>query len=311
MAAITVIGEAVADAVTTSPPDGTGLQLHVRPGGSPANTAVGLARLGDDVRFAGRLSSGILGRLLHDHLLAAGVDLRTSVTAPGEAALAIAAVDEQAKASYDFYLSSAVDWGWRDKELHIDADSVAIHTGSLALVMSPSDTAIATEVRKHRGHATVSIDPNARPGAIPAADYRARFSDWLGLADIVKVSDDDLDYIFPGADHPQLCRQWHESGVGLVVVTRGSRGATAYLPGHADIQLAAPTVTVVDTIGAGDAFSAGLLHELGAQQQLGGRCTQLAAPQVYSAMQTAATLAARACQVAGADPSSPADGLVS
>jgi fructokinase len=260
---VAVIGEAVADAFPQpSAPPGT-VDLHVRPGGSPANTAVALARLGTPTRFLGRLATGLIGRLLRDHLAASGVDLSASVTADGTACLAVAAVDAQGRTSYDFYLDGATDWQWTAAELTPGRVGGAhcVHTGSLALVTEPGGPLIEALLGALRGRATISVDPNVRAGIVPAPTYRAGMGRWSRLADIVRLSDEDLAVLRPDGDFDRACADWHAAGVRLVVLTRGPYGAVASLDGTR-VEVPAARVEVVDTVGAGDAFTAALVMGL-------------------------------------------------
>lgn len=309
MASITVIGETVADAVTPFDRGSDSLTLTVMPGGSPANTAVALSRLGTQTRFAGRLSRGVLGGLLREHLEKSHVDLSACVSADGEATLAIAAVDAQGRAAYDFYVKDTVDWQWTPAELARGHDhhTAAIHTGSLALAIPPGAEVITEFLRTAAVTSTISIDPNARPGILGADAYRNRFDEWVELADIIKVSEEDLAYIFPDADLAELRLRWHRAGVRLVVVTMGANGATASLDGEPCHTPSLP-VTAIDTIGAGDAFTAGLLHHLAEAGHLGGRLgPDLDLDAVGRAMSFASIVAARTCEVPGADPPWAAD----
>ncbi|HEY1175534.1 MAG TPA: carbohydrate kinase [Phytomonospora sp.] len=302
MTAIAVIGEAVADAFLPSASDGD-FGLRVAPGGSPANTAVALARLGTDAHFLGRLSTGPLGRLLRAHLEESGVDLSAAVGTDRKATLAITALDAEGRADYDFYVAETADWHWTDGELArlADAPADAVHTGSLALAVAPGAARIRRALAAARPHATICVDPNARPGLVTADDYRELLPHWLPLADIVKVSDEDLAYIHPGEQTGDVAARWHALGVRLVVVTRGGDGATASLDGEL-VEVPAVPVDMVDTVGAGDAFSAGLLHTLGRLGRLGGRLDALTAGDVREALEFAALVAARTCATTGANP---------
>ena len=300
MDAIAVVGEAVADAVAV-PGDGA-LRLDITPGGSPANTAVALSRLGTTARYLGRLSTGVLGGRLRHHLEASGVDLSGSVATDRHATLAITALDEAGKAAYDFYLDETADWHWTAAELADPAPGAgAVHTGSLALAIAPGAALITDYLRRMRPTATISIDPNARPGMVDAATYRELFPLWTTIADIIKVSDDDLAHVYPNADETRLRAAWHAAGVRLVVVTRGASGATVSLNGETR-DVASRPIRVADTIGAGDAFSAGLLHRLNEAAALGGRLDDLCLDTAVDAAAFAARVAERVCAVPGADP---------
>ena len=300
---IVVIGEAVADAfVIRSEPDG-GLDLHVRPGGSPANTAVALGRLGTPTRFLGRLSRGVLGDALIDHIGRSRVDVSGCVRTGAPASLAIASLDVAGRAAYDFYVDGTADWGWTRDELieRRPTGAVCVHAGSLALVLPPGGPLIEDALREARAWATISIDPNARPLLVAAETYRERLPRWLSLADILRLSDEDLATLMPGATIEQAFDAWHEAGVQLAIITFGPRGAVASLRG-ARVSVPAAPVELADTVGAGDSFTAGFLHWLERNDHLGGRLALLDLEHVGKAMSYAARVAAYTCSVRGADP---------
>lgn len=298
---IAVVGEAVADAVAVPGSCAGALRLDVRPGGSPANTAVALARLGSPTRFFGRLSQGVLGQLLRTHLEKSMVDLSGTVADGREATLAVAALDDRGQASYDFYVDGTADWHWTASELADAAGCAVLHTGSLALLLPPGAEVIAETLRRARAATTVSIDPNVRPALGSRERYRRGLDEWAGLADILKLSADDIAFTHPDTDFRELCDRWHSRGCRLVVLTRGGDGAVASLDGDR-IEVAAPRVDVADTIGAGDAFTAGLLHHLAETGHGGGRLDRLDAATLTDALELASLVAARTCEVPGADP---------
>ncbi len=300
---IVVIGEAVADAFVSGSAPGDGLDLHLRPGGSPANTAVALGRLGTPTRFLGRLSSGVLGDSLRAHIGASRVDIAGCVHTAAPATLAITSLDAAGRAAYDFYVEGTADWGWTRDELaeRRPTDAICVHAGSLALVLPPGGPLIEDALREARGWATVSIDPNARPLLVPAETYRQRLPGWLAIADILRLSDEDMATLMPGATIDQAFDTWHEAGVQLAIVTFGPRGAVASLRG-ARVSVPAAPCELVDTVGAGDSFTAGFLHWLERNDQLGGRLAPLDVEHVGEAMSYAARVAAHTCGVRGADP---------
>lgn len=301
---ITVLGESVADAFTDTASSGPGdLTLRVLPGGGPANTAVALARLGTPTRFLGRFSGDAFGTLFRSRLTASGVDLTASVTAAEPSTLTIAQLDETGQAAYSFFAEGAADWQWTDDELTAAApqETACVHTGSLALIRHPGGHRIENHLAAAHDYATISIDPNVRPLLVSPAAYRERLSRWCALADILRLSEDDLALLLPGATPQDACDTWHADGARLVVVTFGERGALASLDGHR-VTVPAPAVDVVDTVGAGDSFTAGLLHRLGDLGHLGGRLDGLSPDDIADACAFAAHVAALTCSVPGADP---------
>lgn len=307
---VAVLGECVADAFADSSAERRPgeLALRVLPGGGPANTAVALARLGTPTRFLGRISADPFGDLFRQHLDASGVDLAGCVAAPESSTLAIATVDELGQARYSFHAEGTADWSWTPAELAALplAGASCLHTGSLALVREPGGPRIEELLTRVPGRPTVSIDPNVRPLLVDPAVYRSRLPHWCAAADILRLSADDLDLLLPGVTPERACDAWHLAGVRLVVITLGSRGALASLDGER-LTVAAPGTVVVDTIGAGDAFTGGLLHHLGGIGRLGGRLDGLTTDEVHDACRFAARVAALTCSVAGPNPPWPAD----
>ncbi|MGS2648843.1 carbohydrate kinase family protein [Streptosporangium sp. G12] len=301
---ISVIGETVADTfMPARQPTPGGLDLRVRPGGGPANTAVALGRLGTPVAFVGRIPRGPLGELLRTHLADSHVDLSRLVTAAEQSTLAITAVDEAGHARYSFYATGTADFQWTAGELAgaVPLEAVCVHAGSLALALEPSGPLIEKTLRERRVNATISIDPNIRPGIVSAERYRELLPGWTSVADVFRLSSDDLALLRPGVSLPQACDEWHAHGVRLVVVTCGADGAYASLDGQRH-QVPARPITPVDTIGAGDAFTAGLLHRLHADGVLGGRLPGLDPGLLMRALTFASDVAAETCRKEGADP---------
>ncbi|MER7728791.1 carbohydrate kinase [Streptomyces sp. NPDC096323] len=300
---ITVLGECVADAFTRPASAPHELDLHVLPGGGPANTAVALARLGTPSRFLARLSGDVFGRLFRDRLEASGVDLSDAVVASEPSTLAVAELDAQGQAAYAFHAHSTADWQWSGAELAgVDLSSTAcLHTGSLALVQQPGAAVVEEFLAAAASRTTISIDPNVRPLLVQPATYRERLRHWCRLADILRLSEDDVRLLLPETPLDQACDFWHAAGARLIVVTRGAEGALVSLDGER-VHVPGVTARVVDTVGAGDSFTAGLLHHLGARGLLGGRLTGLGLGEVAEACLFAAQVAALTCSVAGPNP---------
>ncbi len=296
---IVVCGEALVDLV----PEGGA--YAARPGGSPLNAAVGLARLGQPVRLLSRLSDDAFGRLLADHAQAAGVDLSAAVRAAEPTTLAVVTLDGQGKAEYAFYVDGAADGGWSTADLPaVLPEGAPLHvSGSLALGVPAMGDALEALLTRERGRRVLVLDPNVRPRlARSEADLRARLDRWLGLVDVVKVSADDLAWLSPGEPVEQVARRWREAGPSLVVVTRGEDGVHALGPSGA-VDLPAEPVDVVDTVGAGDAFLSGLLCGLQESGDLvPDRLRALGDDALRAALHLAGRSAAVTCGRPGADP---------
>jgi fructokinase len=305
---LTVLGEAVVDLVAEGD-----RKYAAHPGGSPLNVAVGLGRLGLPVSLAARLSADAFGRMFREHLAAAGVDPRHLVAATEPSTLAVATVDAAGVASYDFWTEGTADWQWTEAELAavVGPDTVALHTGSIALELEPGATRVLDLLRavRREGRVTISYDPNvrlARRG--PVAAGRAAVERVVALADVVKVSSEDLDWLYPGEDPVAAAGRWAQAGPGLVVVTLGEDGAVALAAGGGEpVRRSAPPVTVVDTVGAGDAFSSGLLGALTDRDALGRGGAGLPAVDLPAVLDRACLVAALTCARAGANPPTRAE----
>jgi fructokinase len=266
---ITVAGEAVIDLVD----EGGGL-YRAHPGGSAANAAVGLARLGVPCSILARLSTDALGGQLASHLAGNGVSLRDAVRAAEPTTLALASLDEAGRAAYSFYFQGTADWQWRRDELPgaLAPDVTALHAGSMTLALAPGARAVEDllAAERARGRVTISIDPNIRPHiAAGRADEVARVERQIRLAHIVKASEEDTDWLYPGLGYELVARAWQRLGPDLVVITLGARGAYALAPDGTEVRRPARPVAVADTVGAGDAFCAGLLDALWRRGLLG------------------------------------------
>lgn len=186
-------------------------------------------------------------------------------------------------------------------------DPVVVHTGSIATVLQPGGTAVAALVARRSATSTITYDPNLRPvlmgspaHALPVVDALVR------LADVVKVSDEDLAWLHPGVAPAEIAEEWSRSGPSLVVVTHGGEGAFASTSAGARISVEAPKVQVADTVGAGDSFMGGLIDGLWSAGLLGaGRRQALAdvdAATVQAVLERCARIAAITVSRAGANP---------
>lgn len=283
MPLVAVLGEALVDVA----PDGE------RPGGSPYNVAVGLARLGRPTAFIGRLATDRYGTLLREHARRSGVDLRHVVTAGEPSTLATVHLDGAGAAHYDFRVDGTADFAWTDAELAALPAIDVLHFGSLASWLPPAAEGIDRWLSRHRP-GFVSYDPNVRPALQPdPAKARAEVERSLRHADLVKASAEDVAYLYGNDPIERAARRWLALGPTVVVITRGAAGPIA-CTALSTVARPSPQVRVVDTVGAGDAFTAGLLDAL-LQREL--CCDDLSA-----VLDEAALVAAITCSRAGADP---------
>jgi fructokinase len=267
---VAVAGEALIDLVSAD----AGSSYLALPGGSPANVAVGLARLGVPTRMVARLGEDPFGRTLRDHLVRNGVGTGMVVRAAEPSSVAFVHRDADGAPEYDLRLDGTADWQWTEAEAAglRDDDLVALHIGSLAMVMPPGADVLAGLARQVRARGTtVSYDPNCRPGVMDAVpDARPRIEALLRTADIVKVSDADLEWLRPGGDHAGFAEEMLAAGVSVVAVTHGADGSV--VTGRRCPRLTVPAyrpAKVVDAVGAGDSYMSAVLAGLGGRGLLG------------------------------------------
>lgn len=301
---ITVVGEALLDLVASA--DGRCFTAH--PGGSPANVAVGLARLGVPTRLATQLADDLAGRLVADHLRASRVTVESLPARSTATSLALAAVDDNGVASYDFRIAWDIA-----RAPTLTPECRCLHTGSIASALTPGaevldDLLVAEHQRRV---VTVSLDPNIRPSLIgPPELARQRVERQVALSDLVKVSAEDLRWLYPGQPSQQVAADWLRRGPALVVVTLGGDGAYA-VSQTGEVTRPAIPVSVVDTVGAGDAFTAGLLDELLRSDLLGAdrlaRLAGLDSDTLATLLDFAIRVAGITCARPGADPPTRAE----
>jgi len=294
-ARILIAGEALTDIVVDA--DGGRREY---PGGSPMNVAVALARLGHDAHLLTAIGEDPRGEAIRAHLDDSGVHLTPSSVGPGRTSTAEAVLDASGAATYTF------DLAWDPDPAGLPRDLDAVHTSSIAAVMEPGATTLAELLRTARTAATISYDPNARPTLMgEPADVRARIEENIALSDVVKASDEDVTWLYGTEDVEDVVSSWRELGPSLTVLTRGGEGSVAFSE-SGRVQVAPVPVEVVDTVGAGDTFSAGILDALADKDLLGADRREMlgAIPsdELAAVLRRAARLAAITVSRAGANP---------
>ncbi len=294
---ILVAGEALVDLVVT---DGT---VIPSPGGGPYNTARALGRLGASVGFLGRLSRDHFGSMLTDVLAESGVSLDYTSRGPEPSALAIAHRSADGEADYSFYLGGTTFAAMGHASFpEPGADVRALYVGSIALALEPSASALEALVDRERHKRIVVIDPNVRAAAIAEhAEYRARFERCCRAAHIVKLSASDASWLLPGMGRDEVATRLLDLGAELVVMTLGADGAIASTHGSQS-RVQSQRIDIADTIGAGDAFGAGLLVALEERGALArGSLAGLADSDLEYVLRFASAVAALTCARSGAE----------
>jgi fructokinase len=282
-----VIGEALIDIVEGR--DGAGEERELV-GGSPANVAVGLARQGHAVQLLTRIGRDERGARIAEHVAASGAALAASSWTDGSSSTARARLRADGSAEYLF------DIDWTIPEPALDGVTL-VHSGSIALFLEPGGRTVLDPLQRAAGSALVTLDPNIRPALV--GDRRAvtaRFARAAASADLVKLSDEDAAWLYPGLVAEQVLAEIATCGPRVVVMTRGAEGAVALGPSGI-LEVPAVSVEVVDTIGAGDAYMASLISSALDDPQLFG-----SEPALRRALRRAAITAAITVSRAGANP---------
>lgn len=300
---LTVIGEALIDLV----PHGDPGDYRARPGGSPFNVAIGLARLGHRTTLMARMGDNAFGRILRGHAATEGIDLSRAPQAAEPSTLAIVSMSADTQASYDFYHEGTGDWQWTAAETAaIPAETTVLHFGSIASWHPPGNSHIhaAVNTLHERGRTLICYDPNIRPALLgEPAEARHLIERNIGASHIVKASREDVEWLYPGTGIDHIGARWLGLGALLVIITDGPDGARLLAADAPAVSRPGREVRVVDTVGAGDAFTAGLLGAL----VRGGRHTpdllaRSTPAMLATAVDDAILVSALTCERIGADP---------
>ncbi len=284
-------------------------RLRAVAGGGPFNTAIAFGRLAVPVAFLGAISRDGYGDMLAELLVDAGVDMSLVQWSTAPTPRAIVHRKPDGKSEYEFHLdgTSLADFGPNGLPA-LPAEAWALHVGTLALAIDPPAAAYESLVARDAGRRKILFDPNVRPAIFgDAGAYRSRFERLAQLADLVKLSDDDAAWIYPGLPVEEVVERILALGPRIVALTRGEHGAVAASPA-ASVDVAGMAVTVVDTVGAGDSFGAAFVAALVDEGAFGPRATRMVDEAVLErAASYAVAASAVTCTRAGAMPPSRAE----
>jgi fructokinase len=321
---LSVLGELVVDMLPVpgadAGPEGTAPHYVARPGGNALNVAVAAGRLGAPVHLLARLGTGPLGANLRRHAEASGVDVSGFVAAAEPVSLAVIGLGPDGSPDYGFHVQGAADWQWSDDELAavLPDRTGIVHVGSISSWTAPGSDAIARLVERLHGDVLISVDPNLRPmlaeGPVGAAlgndreVVRSRLDRLIALADVVKVSAEDLEWLGLADDLDGTAQQWATRGPALVLLTDGGAPVRVARRGGPVLRREIPRVAVVDTVGAGDSLAAGFLTGL-LSAGITDRAALEALPdgQLVELVDDATLVAALNCTRVGADPPTRAE----
>jgi fructokinase len=296
-------GDALIDFLPVKSVDGRDAAVPVV-GGSCLNIAVGMARLGAPAGFVGGISSDLFGRMIADHALASKVDLRYAIRSDHETTLAFIRT-VAGEPQYAFYDETTASRSWMYRRGSIAFDAIeAIHVGSTTLTHDSGAAEALAMVEDARGSVTISFDPNCRPNLVSdKRRYVDQMNAFAAIASIVRMSDVDFEYLYGGSEYAGRAQSLVDAGASLVVITRGIKGAQAWHKQAGAVEVEAPIVDVVDSIGAGDSFQAALLFALRAIGRIGpASLAQTNSEELGRVLSFAAHCAAFTCSRAGADP---------
>ncbi|AZO09168.1 MULTISPECIES: carbohydrate kinase [unclassified Mesorhizobium] len=272
-------------------------------GGAVFNTAIALGRLGAPAGFFSGLSSDLFGGQLREALGASKVSSTYAHTSPKPTTLAFVRLTN-GQATYTFYDENTAGRMLTIEDLpKLGAEIEAMLFGAISLISEPAGSAYEEFMRREHNSRVMMLDPNIRPNFIPdKAKHLRRIREMMAMADIVKLSDEDLNWFDEAGSHEDVIRNWLERGPKLIVVTHGSEGAVGYSKEH-KVTVVPERVQVVDTVGAGDTFNAGILaslHEQGLLTKAG--IGSLSEDAIRKALALGAKAAAVTVSRAGANP---------
>lgn len=299
-------GEALIDMIPARETPGSALPaFSAHPGGAVFNTAIALGRLGEETGLLTGLSTDMFGQQLEAALAGSHVDSALAVRSARPTTLAFVQLNN-GQARYSFFDENSAGRMLAPADMPaLDAAVSALFFGGISLACEPGAEAYAALLEREAAGRAVMLDPNIRPGFISdETRYRDRLDRMIARTDILKLSDEDLDWLVPGP-HPlaEKAAMLQAKGPAMVIVTRGAEGATAYLENERAVSAAAAPAVVADTVGAGDTFNAGVLARLSQLGLLGKQALRsLPGTAVEDALAYGCAAAAVTVSRAGAQP---------
>jgi len=302
-----ICGEALYDFFLVEEGKGGGLSFDARPGGSPYNVAIGMARLGASSALLTGMSDDMLGSRLATILKDEGVGRDYLVRTGRRTTLSLVGVDEEGGPSYAFYGIGSADCSLTEEDLpKVGPEIRGLHFGSYSIAVEPVADAFATLLSRTPG-LFVSLDPNVRPTIEPdMAVWRKRIDALRPQTTLLKVSDEDISMLHPDSDPIDIVKAWAKDGPALVVLTKGGDEVVA-VRGEEMFHAKPPKTNVIDTVGAGDTFMASLLAEMSGQSDPAAHIAGLSTSGIKTLLNRAATAAAITCGRRGADLPTAAD----
>ena len=254
-------GEALIDMIPSKLDNGETAYIP-KIGGAVLNTSICLGRLGADVSFLGSVSNDLFGELILDELKNSKVNTSFCVHTPNNTTLAFANI-KNGTTTYSFFDENSSNKNISLGDVVLDDKIVdTLYVGGISLMSEPNGTEIENFIRKESSSKIVFFDPNIRPDFIANRSiFIQRFENILAQSDIIKISDEDLEWIYPDESFDKIFNNWLDLGLSLIVLTKGSQGAIIKTKNH-EVSAKSQKVDVVDTIGAGDIFNGALLFSL-------------------------------------------------
>jgi fructokinase len=258
MGQVWVAGEVLIDLI----PEGADRKPIV--GGGPANTAEALSKLGIGTQFIDGISSDQYGKMAKDELVSAGIKLDYVEYSDKPTGLAIVSLSESGSATYEFVIENTATFDFTSEWLPNPQTErpLLLHIGTLATVIEPGASVLFEWAQSVLKVAPIVFDPNIRPAVVSdRAQYVAQVERWVEISSAVKVSDDDINWLYPSLDIEQVVNNWLTKGPSLLVVTYGDKGLAGYQKDE-KVSVEAVTVKVADTVGAGDTVGAILVEAI-------------------------------------------------